>query len=375
MPEDLLLVLCGDGHPLRGDPLVDTIGRCAAAAGYRAARGEARSSRREWRDARAVILDAAAVEIIAAEVSRATMPARGGGVIVVGDESSSTIMWRAAIAIGADHSVALPSDEARLVSILGELLVPQRHPANAVAVIGGHGGAGASTLAATIAVSSSRGSVPTMLLDTDGRGPGIDLMLGIEGRPGVRWQDLTIEGGAVSGDVLRGALPHVDDLLTVLAPRRDDPRDLRADTVAAVMEGARAHGDLVVVDVPRAASEVTASVLDAVDLTVLITTATLSGCASSRAMVPWLRERGGEPALVVRGPAPSGLRASAVADAIGLPLLASYRAQRALAARIERDRLDVARRSPMGRAAAAILEHLDSVGAPGHLPVGMGVVR
>ncbi|NED64010.1 hypothetical protein G3I15_24025, partial [Streptomyces sp. SID10244] len=58
--------------------------------------------------------------------------------------------------------------------------------------------------------------------------------------------------------------------------------------------------------------------------------------------------------LAVRGPAPSGLRASEVASAVGLPLLTAYRSDPGLPGRMEAGRLRVPPRSPLGRAALAV---------------------
>ena len=66
----------------------------------------------------------------------------------------------------------------------------------------------------------------------------------------------------------------------------------------------------------------------------------------------------------MRGPSPGGLRAKAIADAAGLELLTSYRPDPRLPALLERDRLRVPARSPLGRACEAIV-----VRAARHTPV------
>lgn len=332
------------------DDLYDDVARCAAAAGYTVRRATPQTCRREWRAARAVIADAAAVCALDAHP-----PPRREGLIVVDDGSTDQAVWSRAIRLGASHAVSLPSDDHELVAVLSRLRQPRRHRAPAVAIVGGHGGAGATTLAAAVALAGAGTGSPTVLADVDPGGPGSDLLLGLEDAPGVRWQDLTVERGSISGSALRAAAPCSDEHLAVLAPRRDGVREIRPDTLIAVLEGVREHGDTLIVDLPRSHGELVDAVLDTVDLTILLTTATLAGCASSKTLAPRLAADGRRTELVVRGPSPSGLRARAVAEAIGLPLLHSYRPEPRLPARVERAPLRVAPRSPLGRAAAAVL--------------------
>jgi hypothetical protein len=59
--------------------------------------------------------------------------------------------------------------------------------------------------------------------------------------------------------------------------------------------------------------------------------------------------------LVVRGPSPGGLRASEVADIVGVPLLASMKAQPRLAEQLEHGGLRLRRRSALTVAARRVL--------------------
>lgn len=77
------------------------------------------------------------------------------------------------------------------------------------------------------------------------------------------------------------------------------------------------------------------------------------------ALAPALRSANPNVGLVVRGPAPGGLRASDIADASDLPLIAAMRPEPMLAPQLERGGLRLRRRSPLGTAARRVLALVD----------------
>lgn len=347
MPDELLALISADLH--------DEVARCAAAAGYRMVLADPDDCRRDWLRARAVVADPDAVRRLVD-----LHPPRRDGLVIVSDREPPSDVWRCALDLGADHAAVLPADESRLVISLSGFRTPRRHPAGAIAVLGGHGGAGATTLAAAVALTAVDNGERVLLLDTDSLGAGIDLTLGVEARSGLRWQDLSVESGTVSGPALHEALPRANDRLSVLAPRRDDSRPIRADAVAATIDAGRANGDVVVVDMPRGDPAIARVVADCVDLIAVLTGATVSCCAATRNTVSRLVGQSVDAGLVIRGPAPSGLRAGEIADAVGLGLLTSYRSDPRLPVLLDAGRLSVRPRSPLGRAASAIWRRVDS---------------
>ncbi|PND50890.1 hypothetical protein CQZ88_17000, partial [Rhodococcus sp. ENV425] len=72
----------------------------------------------------------------------------------------------------------------------------------------------------------------------------------------------------------------------------------------------------------------------------------------------WVAEQNTNQGIVVRGPAPGGLRGRDVADVVGLPLITTMRAQPGLAAALERGGLRLGRRSPLVHAAESVLDVL-----------------
>jgi len=77
-------------------------------------------------------------------------------------------------------------------------------------------------------------------------------------------------------------------------------------------------------------------VLGAADEVVLVVPAEVRATAAAGRLAGELRPLCRRLRLVVRGPAPTGLTATAVADALGLPLLGEVRAEPGLAAALDR---------------------------------------
>lgn len=341
---------------LVGADLHDDVARCAAAAGYHIVLGSPADCRREWLRASAIAVDGHAIDAL---IDLA--PPRRDGIVMVTTAEPPAETWRAAMNLGAEYAVSLPAEESTFVGLLTDFRAPPTTPSAAIAVIGGHGGAGATTLAAAVALAATDLAPRVLLLDVDDLGAGIDLALGIEGRTGLRWQDLTVAAGAMRASALHDALPHLDDRLSVLAPRPDSHHPIAVEPVIAALDAGRAEGDTVVVDLPRAGGPVIDAVLDTVDLVVVVTTATVPGAASARHVVARVRRHGVWAELAVRGPAPSGLRATQVAATVGLPLLAAYRSDPGLPGRMDAGRLRITPRSPLGRAARAVHRAADRV--------------
>lgn len=340
---------------LADEQLHDDLARCSAAAGYEMVVGEAADCRQQWLRATAVAADRRALEHLA----RTALPDRDA-LFAVGGAAADGRLWRSGLVLGADGGFILPDEEDALVAALSRVREPRRHSAGAVAVVPGHGGAGASTLAAAVALTAAR-SANVLLLDVDQAGAGADLLLGVEAEPGLRWPDVQGETGALDGTALRAAMPR-SRRVGVLTGRRDDPEPLRPDTVMAALDAGRRAGDVVVADVGREPGPVSAGVLDSVDLVVVVTTATVPAVAATRRTVARLLV-GRRSVLVVRGPSPSGLGARQVAEAVGLPLLTACRPDPGLPARCESRGLVLGRFSPLARAAEAVCERA-LVGAP-----------
>ncbi|WP_076478889.1 septum site-determining protein Ssd [Williamsia sterculiae] len=347
MPELLLALVAPE--------LTDDVGRCAAAAGYRSVSADPGGCRRLWGEADAIVVDDSSASVLAA----AGLPRRPGVIVVDGGDATSEI-WHHAVSLGAEHAFRLPDDERRLVQALSRIRTPLRPHGSTVAVIGGHGGAGATTMAAAMGLVAAEADTGALVVDVDDLGAGVDLTLGVEDVTGLRWPDLTLRGGQVVAEALHEALPRVDDGLLVLsAGRPERRRELDIDGVLAAIEAGRVGGDLVVVDLPRRADALVRAVVETVNLVVVVTVAAVGAVAATRAVAHGVIGHGARAGIVVRGPAPGGLRAAQVADAVDLPILAAMRPEPRLAGRVEARGLRLGPRSPLRRAAGAVLADLD----------------
>jgi secretion/DNA translocation related CpaE-like protein len=229
--------------------------------------------------------------------------------------------------------------------------------------VGARGGAGASTLAAATAVSAARNGASALLVDCDPLGGGLDLLVGVEQEPGLRWPELTVSDGRVRAGALHDALPRAGvggasgRGLAVLSCARSAHGPERT-AVTAVLEAGRRGGDTVVCDLPRYPTEAALAALGGTELTVLVVPADLRSCAAGGRVAQVLAEHTGSVELVVRGPSPGGITAAEAARAVGLPLLATMRPEGGLERGTERGRLPGSWRGPLTGAARAVLDRL-----------------
>ncbi|WP_127781803.1 septum site-determining protein Ssd [Rhodococcus sp. X156] len=318
-------------------------------------------ARLSWGSAPLVLLDDRA-----AQGCVVTGLPRRPGVVVLGEGPVGDEPWRSAVAVGAEHVVTLPEGERFLVHLMSEQQETSAGAGLVVAVLGGRGGAGASVLAAAVATAAVAEAHRCLLVDCDRLGGGLDLVLGAEDRAGLRWSGVALTGGRVAAGALREALPSADarGLLTVLSCGRQESVP-SAEAVAAVVDAGARGGEVVVCDLPRDPGPVTAAVLDRADLAVLVVPAEVRACAAAAALVQALGAHGAGLQLVVRGPAPGGLRAVDVGQALGLPLLTTMRPQPGLGAALERGGLSETRRSPLFSAARQVLAALETAGGRG----------
>lgn len=95
---------------------------------------------------------------------------RRAGVLLLGLDLDDPEVWVRAVQLGAEHVLFLPDAEAWLLDRIADAAEGVGPPALTVAVLGGRGGAGASTLACALAVTAARSGRRTMLIDGDPSG-------------------------------------------------------------------------------------------------------------------------------------------------------------------------------------------------------------
>jgi secretion/DNA translocation related CpaE-like protein len=329
--------------------LCDEVDRVAAAVGVRAVHVGSTSSvsRKTWSAAAAVVLDEAAAKVCA----HAGLPRRPHVIVVTGGEPASST-WAAAIEVGARHVLRLPTQEGELVRELadaGESARDNDARGQVVAVIGGRGGAGASLFAVALAQLAQ----DSLLVDLDPWGGGIDLLVGCETTPGVRWPDLALQGGRLNWSAVREALPRHRGVSMLSGTRREYEIDARA--VDAVIDAGRRGGATVVCDLPRRVTDAAETALDTADLVVVVSPCDVRACAATATMAPVLCGINPNVGLVVRGPSPGGLRAAEVAAIAAVPLLASMKPYPRLGEQLEHGGLRLRRRSALAVAARHVL--------------------
>ncbi|MEU5578738.1 septum site-determining protein Ssd [Streptomyces huasconensis] len=309
----------------RGGPLIvtedvellDDLLRLCAAAGARPEVHHGGTERGEGWDAAPLVLvgDDAAHRVRGARRRR--------GVVLVGRDQDDSGVWRRAVEIGADHVLVLPDGEQWLVDRIADVAEGVGRPALTVGVIGGRGGAGASTLACALAVTAARTGRRTMLVDADPLGGGLDVLLGGETAEGLRWPAFAASRGRVSGEALEESLPELH-ALRVLSWDRGEAVAVAPEAVRAVVSAARRRGGVVVVDLPRRVDETVAEALEQLDLCLLLVPPELRAVAGARRVASAaglvLRDlrvvvpAGGRPQGL------GGLEAEEVAGLLGLPL-------------------------------------------------------
>ena len=257
------------------DPdLLDELLRLCAAAGTEAAVAhDIASARLSWSTPPLVVVG----NDLAGAAAVARLPRRAG-VVLVGLEADDGL-WDAAKEIGAD-AAPLPHAQTWLVNRLGETTDIADGAGLVIAVVGGRGGAGATTLATVLALTGVDLDLRCLLVDADPLGGGIDLALGGEACAGLRWPDLTAAGGRVSGTALLEALPRVHGL-SVLSAGRGDALTVPAQAMRSVTAAATRMSDLVVVDLPRHIDDAAEEALSIAAVTLIVVPAEVRAVAAA----------------------------------------------------------------------------------------------
>ncbi len=273
-----------------------------------------------WRDASVVLVADDQAERLAGRAL-----AHRDGVFLVGADLERLSTWSTPLSA---RVIPLPEGAAWLATVLVEGSSRARAPV--VAVLGGSGGVGASTLAAALAQLGADRPDGAALVDVDPVGGGIDLLLGAEQAKGWRWPRLNGAEGQL-GD-LRQHLPVVDRV-SVVSMARGAPLDLAREPLAAVVAGLRSWHSLVVLDAGRSLVPAAREAVRLSTRQLLVVAGGVRGVAAARQTVAALGlER---PELVLRR-GPGGLPADLVAEVVGHPVVARLPEERTLPAAAER---------------------------------------
>ncbi len=338
--------------------LLDDLLRLAAAASVEVeVAAHAQAAARSWQRAPQVVVGA---DLLDAVIT--TAPRRRSGVLVAHSTTPGAdvepSLWRRAVEVGAEHVVSLPQGETWLVARLAEGASGARTLAPLLVFMGGRGGAGTSTVAASVALRAARSMGPAALIDLDPWGGGLDLMLGIEESNGLRWPELSQTVGRVAPEALIEALPRVEQL-SVLSWDRGAVVDLPPTAVSSVLDGALRGFELVVADLARTPCDAGAEALRRASALVVVVPREIRAVAATQRLLRAVSGHSAPVWLVTRGPGHSGLDAIEVASALELELIADLRHDPRIAAAVERAE-PLVDRGPLAHVADAVLAMLQA---------------
>ncbi|CAM3545660.1 septum site-determining protein Ssd [Tsukamurella ocularis] len=353
------------GMAVADGALADDVRRAAAAAARAVTDIDRGRPRACWASAAGLVLDLAAASAMAEAARAGGLPRREGVAIVAGEAGMAELA--AAVEVGATQVFVLPAQVRELARFLAAREQDDGARSRVVAVLGGHGGAGASVLAAAVAVTAPGRGITALAVDADPWGGGLDLLLGCADTPGLRWGDLALRGGHVPSDALVAALPGRSGAVAVLSAGgavagagRDaggaPSPEIPVEGLLAVIDAGRRSVGVTVVDLPRRDDSATSACLEVADVVIVVAGATVRGCAAARSVVDGVTGRARRIGLVARGPAPGGLSARDVERAVGVPLVASMRPQPGLAAQLDDGGLRLRRGTPLSVAAGRVLD-------------------
>lgn len=321
------------------EALLEDLLRLVAAAGGEADVGrDPGQVRARWRMASLVLLGVDLVGL----VPPAALPRRPG-ILLIGRDPLPPSVWSAAVEAGAERVLSLPDADGAVVDLLAQAAETSARPGRLVAVVGGCGGAGASVLAAGLAVTAARSGRRVLAVDADPWGGGIDLLFGAEATAGLRWPDLRDVSGRIAAAALHRALPTVHGV-GVLSHARAAPIDPGAEALLAVVRSGCRAGDLVVTDLPRTLGGGAAALAAEADLLLVIVPARVRACAAASTTAAEVGRTTGAARIVVRAERGTELAPDAVAAAVGLPLAGILRSEPGLATALERGEPPAARR-------------------------------
>ena len=248
--------------------------------------------------------------------------------VVVG--ASNTETWSSALRLSANYVATIPESRDWLIE---NLVQPIRSKGLSVGLVPASGGAGASLISCGLAFHARQIFHDVALVDLDENSASLDITFGLENQPGMRWQDFSNLSGSINGNDILRSLPNRDNvgLLThgKLTDSTKTPKIL-------VLEKLNESCDLVVIDFPRLSDKhFSIDALTNCDLVLVVTTATVRGCASAKRSIAGLAGYAKNIELVVRNVPGSNLDPMQIAELLNTPLAAIVNTDVRIAEQIE----------------------------------------
>ena len=237
-------------------------------------------------------------------------------VILVAIGAPNTQTWSSALQISARHVATIPDSREWLIENLNE---PIKSKGLSVALVPASGGSGASLLACGLTYHSRQLFQNVALVDLDQSSASLDITFGLENNPGMRWHDFSELSGSINGSDVFKSLPSRDGvgLLThgqLSVAESPIARNLILDKLKEACE-------LVVIDLPKVSDkDFPLDVISECDLVLVVTTATVRGCATTKRSIAGLAGYAKNLELVVRTVPGSNLEPMQIAELLNTPL-------------------------------------------------------
>lgn len=243
------------------------------------------------------------------------------------------IDYRSALRCHAEEAFLVPSQAPELLAALGKHRMPHgqgrsAHQNRCIAISGAVGGSGVSTLSAALArTAAAEGQYQCIgLLDLVESSGGLDLLLGVEDTPGIRWPDLSLGEGHIDYEALDQAIPHTSyDHIGVLSQARSSVAGAGSltdavPTIRRVIHSIHeaATSVLGVLDCPtifgQPENNLAQLISEEADLVVLVVPAEIRAVAAAAGRSAELKSAGINPLIVLRHRSWSGLGVKEVED-------------------------------------------------------------
>ncbi|WP_052663758.1 septum site-determining protein Ssd [Psychromicrobium lacuslunae] len=242
--------------------------------------------------------------------------------LLVGRDDEEAELWLAAASLGIDRVAPMPKAATWLVEFLSGLHA-ERSRGRMVTILGGCGGAGATTLSALLALQLNRLGRSSLLVDADPWGAGVESSLAPNPPDGLNWQGLAASSGSLNPSEFAEALPELASSPVLgfgnsAQPGGEAGIRVLQRSAAAVIDAARRGFDIVLTDPGRSRETQENFVLRA-DLLLCVLPANLLAMAATRRLLDALPTE--RPYLVLRGGMPEGLDAELIANYLEAPLL------------------------------------------------------
>ncbi|OLC53645.1 MAG: hypothetical protein AUH85_13730 [Chloroflexi bacterium 13_1_40CM_4_68_4] len=279
-------------------------------------------------DAGVAIIDVVGLsETDVVDVVRAT--AASATVIVVGDASDSAKLSRA-VRSGARAFLLRPYDPDELIASIGDVQLATTRPratdgATLLAVYAPKGGAGATTVATSLAVALAESGQRTALVDLDLRFGGVGVALDLSGDTTIA--EVLAKGGALDARLVDDIFAtHRSGLRVLLAPNDvGSAAAVSGADISDVLERLRPHFTTIVLDLPSGYDECTAAALAAADRVLLVTTpelAALRDVQRASQLAPAL-QNGKAQLIVNRWPSRAAIPPEEIERALGRKIVAT----------------------------------------------------